>query len=173
MAATLTSHSVLLSSSPNSKLDLKTRRLRVFAKRAGPFSFGQGNSNSSDEGEAEDKKTNTNSSPFRFNFGKVADVKSLIPVVSNPSSGLSFGSSRRKDPGTVFVAGAAGQAGIRIAQSLLREGFSVRAGVPELGAAQDLARVAVKYKVSFWLLTIKLCMPLLQKQNVDLEITLI
>ncbi|KAF3443471.1 hypothetical protein FNV43_RR13153 [Rhamnella rubrinervis] len=147
MAATLTSHSVLLTSTPNSKLNLKTRRLRVFAKRAGPFSFGQRNSDSSDEGEAEGKKTSTNSSPFRFDFGKVGDVKSLIPVVSNPSPGLSFGSSRRKDPGTVFVSGAAGQAGIRIAQSLLREGFSVRAGVPDLGAAQDLARVAVKYKI--------------------------
>lgn len=146
MAAILTSHSVLLTSPPNSKLNLKTPRLRVIAKREGPFPFGLGNSNSSDEAEAEDKKS-TNSSPFKFNFGKVGDVKSLIPVASNPSSGLSFGSSRRKDPSTVFVAGATGQAGIRIAQSLLREGFSVRAGVPELGAAQELARVAVKYKV--------------------------
>jgi nucleoside-diphosphate-sugar epimerase len=44
---------------------------------------------------------------------------------------LSFGNIRRKDPGTVFVAGATGQAGIRIAQTLLREGFSVRAGAIE------------------------------------------
>lgn len=76
-------------------------------------------------------------------------MKSLIPVVSNPSSsGLSFGNARRKDPNTVFVAGATGQAGIRLAQTLLREGFSVRAGVPELDAAQELARLAAKYMVS-------------------------
>ena len=65
--------------------------------------------------------------------------------MTKPSSGLSFG--RRNDPGTVFVAGATGQAGIRIAQALLREGFSVRAGVPELAAAQELALLAAKYKV--------------------------
>ncbi|KAJ6309879.1 hypothetical protein OIU76_014759 [Salix suchowensis] len=74
-------------------------------------------------------------------------MKSLLPVVSKPSSGLSFGNFRRKDPGTVFVAGATGQAGIRIAQTLLREGFSVRAGVPQLGAAQELARLAALYKI--------------------------
>lgn len=55
---------------------------------------------------------------------------------------------RRKDPRTVFVAGATGQAGARIAQSLLRQGFNVRAGVPELAAAQELARLAAQYKVS-------------------------
>ena len=47
----------------------------------------------------------------------------------------------------MFVAGATGQAGIRISQTLLREGFSVRAGVPELGSAQELARLAAQYKV--------------------------
>lgn len=50
----------------------------------------------------------------------------------------------------MFVAGATGQAGVRIAQTLLRQGFSVRAGVPELGFAQELARLAAKYKVSFF-----------------------
>ncbi|KAJ6691822.1 PROTEIN PLASTID TRANSCRIPTIONALLY ACTIVE 16 CHLOROPLASTIC [Salix purpurea] len=88
-----------------------------------------------------------NSSPFNIDFGKVSDLKSLLPVVSKPSSGLSFGNLRRKDPGTVFVAGATGQAGVRIAQTLLREGFSVRAGVPQLGAAQELARLAALYKI--------------------------
>lgn len=83
--------------------------------------------------------------PFQFDFGNLPDVKSLIPVVKN-SPGLSFG-QRSKDPGTVFVAGATGQAGIRIAQTLLRNGFSVRAGVPDLGAAQELAQLAAKYKV--------------------------
>jgi uncharacterized protein YbjT (DUF2867 family) len=63
---------------------------------------------------------------------------------------LSFGNIRRKDPGIVFVAGATGQAGIRIAQTLLREGFSVRAGVPQLGDAQELALLAAQYKVSYF-----------------------
>lgn len=51
----------------------------------------------------------------------------------------------------MFVAGASGQAGVRIAQKLLREGFSVRAGVPELGAAQELAQLAAKYKVRIYI----------------------
>lgn len=148
MASTLTSNSFLLASAPNSRgLTLKkSPRLRVFAKGSGPFSsFRLGKS--AGEASSTEEEGEPNSSPFRFDFGKVPDVKSLIPVVSNPSSGLSFGSSRRKDSGTVFVAGATGQAGIRIAKTLLREGFTVRAGVSELGAAQELARVAAKYKV--------------------------
>ncbi|XP_050367609.1 protein PLASTID TRANSCRIPTIONALLY ACTIVE 16, chloroplastic [Argentina anserina] len=148
MAATLTSNSFVLTSSPSSRAATRRRnprRFTVFANKAGPFStFRLGKpsgKSSSDEGEPED----SNSSPFRFDFGKLPDVKSLVPVVSRPS--LSFGPSRSKDPGTVFVAGATGQAGVRIAQTLLREGFSVRAGVPELGDAQELARVASKYKI--------------------------
>lgn len=147
MASTLcSSNSFLLSSAPNSSrgLTLKTQRLRVFAKGSGPFSsFRLGKS--AGEASSSEEEGESNSSPFRFDLGKVPDVKSLIPVVSNPSPGLSFG--RRKDAGTVFVAGATGQAGIRIAQSLLREGFTVRAGVSQLGAAQELARLAAKYKV--------------------------
>ncbi|KAI3830045.1 hypothetical protein L1987_04177 [Smallanthus sonchifolius] len=136
MAPSLTANSFLLTTSPHSRLASlkKPRRLIVCAKKSG----------TSPAGDVETE----NSNPFRFNFdfGKVSDVKSLIPVVSKPSSsGTLFG--KRKDPNTVFVAGATGQAGIRIAQTLLRQGFSVRAGVPELGAAQDLARLAVNYKV--------------------------
>ena len=62
-------------------------------------------------------------------------MKILVPVVSKPFHGLSFGNLRRKDPSTVFVAGATGQAGIRIAQTLLCQGFTVRVGVSELAAA--------------------------------------
>jgi len=84
-----------------------------------------------------------------LDFGKIPDVTSLIPLPTNNSSpGFSFGNPRRKDPSTVFVAGATGQSGIRIAQTLLREGFSVRAGVPELASAQELARLAAQYKVN-------------------------
>ncbi|PON75612.1 Hopanoid-associated sugar epimerase [Parasponia andersonii] len=148
MASYLTSNSFLLSSAPNSRgLTLKTRqRLRFFAKGSGPFSsFRLGKS--AGEASSSEEEGEPTSSPFRLNFGKVPDVKSLIPVLSSPASGLSFGSPRRKDAGTVFVAGATGQAGIRIAQTLLREGFTVRAGVTELGAAQELARLAAKYKI--------------------------
>ncbi|KAI3450346.1 hypothetical protein Pfo_007011 [Paulownia fortunei] len=143
MAPTLTSNSFLLTTTPHSRITLKKHRPTVFAKKAGPFSpFGK----PTDDSSSEEGQNSGNSGPFRFDFGKLADVKSLVPVVANPSSGLNFGGQRRKDPGTVFVAGATGQAGIRIAQTLLRQGFSVRAGVPDLGAAQELARLAAKYK---------------------------
>ncbi|KAL5580936.1 hypothetical protein UlMin_013378 [Ulmus minor] len=150
-SSTLPSYSFLLTSAPNSRRNLKTHRLRVFAKQSGgPFSSfrlgkpGEASSSSSDEGEAEEK---SNFNPFNFKFGKVPDVTSLIPAVSNPSSGLSFGNPRKKDPATVFVAGATGQAGVRIVQKLLRQGFTVRAGVSDLGAAQDLARISSKYMI--------------------------
>ncbi|XP_023007046.1 protein plastid transcriptionally active 16, chloroplastic [Cucurbita maxima] len=152
MAAIINSNSFILTTAPNARrsFDNNSRRqFSVYAKSSGTFaSFRLGKSSngspSSDGAPAEDSG---NSNPYRFNFGKIPDVKSLIPVVSETSSGLSFGNSRRKDPNTVFVAGASGQAGIRLAQTLLREGFSVRAGVPELDAAQELARLAAKYKV--------------------------
>ncbi|KAJ0809293.1 putative NAD(P)-binding domain, NAD(P)-binding domain superfamily [Helianthus annuus] len=135
MAPALTANSFLLTTSPHSRLTSlkKPNRLVVCAKK----------SESSSAGDVETE--NSNGFRFGFDFGKVSDVNSLIRVVNNGSSGAVFG--KRKDPNTVFVAGATGQAGIRIAQTLLREGFSVRAGVPELGAAQDLARLAVNYKV--------------------------
>ncbi|KAK0605687.1 hypothetical protein LWI29_029625 [Acer saccharum] len=152
MAPTLSSNSFLPTTTtptPHSRLPtLRSSRLTVFAKRSGPFSsFQFGKPKEDDEESSEASPDSGNSSPFRFDFGKVPDMKSLIPVVNNPTNGLSFGNSRKKDPRTVYVAGATGQAGVRIAQSLLREGFSVRAGVPELGAAQELARLAAKYKI--------------------------
>ncbi|KAJ7980810.1 protein plastid transcriptionally active 16, chloroplastic [Quillaja saponaria] len=149
MAPTLTSKSFFLTTTPHSKLTLKNPRHAVFAKKAGPFPplrLGKPVDDSSSL-DGNQPSGSSNSNPFRFNFGKLPDVTSLIPVLSNPSSGLSLGSPRRKDPNTVFVAGATGQAGIRIAQTLLREGFSVRAGVPELDAAQELARLAANYKI--------------------------
>ncbi|KAK4849952.1 hypothetical protein QYF36_002389 [Acer negundo] len=152
MAPTLSSNSFLsttTTTTPHSRLlTLRNSRLTVFAKRSGPFSsFQFGKPKDDDEESSEGSPDSGNSSPFRFDFGKVPDMKALIPVVNNPANGLSFGNSRKKDPRTVYVAGATGQAGVRIAQSLLREGFSVRAGVPELAAAQELARLAAKYKI--------------------------
>ncbi|XP_007016331.2 PREDICTED: protein plastid transcriptionally active 16, chloroplastic [Theobroma cacao] len=143
MAPTLTSNSFLLTTTPRSRQTLTNPRFTVFAKRAGPFQLGKAK-DSPEEGQTEDSG---NSTSFRFNFGKVPDVKTLVPLVSKPSTGISFGNARRKDPATVFVAGATGQAGIRIAQTLLRQGFTVRAGVPELAAAQELARLAAQYKI--------------------------
>ncbi|XP_057483924.1 protein PLASTID TRANSCRIPTIONALLY ACTIVE 16, chloroplastic-like [Actinidia eriantha] len=144
MAHTLSSNSFLLNTTPYSRL---TPRFTVLAKRAGPipaFRFGKQAGGPSDESQGDEK---ANSNPFSLNFGKAPDMKSLIPVVGSPSSGLSFGNLRRKDPSTVFVAGATGQAGVRIAQTLLREGFTVRAGVADLGAAQELAQLAAQYKI--------------------------
>nr|GMD14132.1 protein plastid transcriptionally active 16, chloroplastic [Ipomoea batatas] len=115
--------------------------------KSGPFpSFRL--SSAGDSSGQDDQESSANSSPFRFDFGKIPDVKSLVPLSpTNPASGLSFGRQRRKDAGTVFVAGATGLAGVRIAQTLLREGFSVRAGVPDLAAAQELAVLAAQYKI--------------------------
>nr|XP_043611050.1 protein PLASTID TRANSCRIPTIONALLY ACTIVE 16, chloroplastic [Erigeron canadensis] len=136
MAPALTANSFLLTATTHSSLSSRKnpKRLITCAKKA-------------DAGGADSEVENGNRFKFNFDFGKVSDMKSLIPVMSNPSAsgGTLFG--KRKDPNTVFVAGATGQAGIRIAQTLLREGFSVRAGVTELGAAQELARLAVNYKV--------------------------
>ncbi|KAK7821017.1 protein plastid transcriptionally active 16 [Quercus suber] len=153
MAPTLTSNSFLLNTTPHSRLTFQKKRLTIFAKQAGPFPslrFGKNNRPSSSEEPQAQPDDSANTNPLRFNFGKIPDVKSLIPAVNNPSTALSFGNQRRKDPGTVFVAGATGQAGIRIAQMLLREGFIVRAGVPELGSAQELARLAAQYKIRLY-----------------------
>lgn len=106
----------------------RPRQLTVFAKNDSSSSSSSG----------------TSFNPLQLNWGNISEVKSLIPVVSNP---LTFGGARLKDAGTVFVAGATGQVGVRVAQMLLREGFRVRAGVPDLGAAQDLARFASDYKI--------------------------
>jgi hypothetical protein len=57
------------------------------------------------------------------------------------------GGKGRKDSQTVFVAGATRQAGIRVAQKLLRQGFAVRAGVLDLASAQELARLAAAYRL--------------------------
>ncbi|KAK3018623.1 hypothetical protein RJ639_003492 [Escallonia herrerae] len=147
MAPTLTSNSFPYTTTPHTRPTLKNQRLTVFAKNAGPFSpFRLGKSTEDSSSEEDQAEKPAKSGPFRFDFGKLPDVKALIPVVTNPTSGLSF-NQRRKDPGTVFVAGATGQAGVRISQMLLREGFSVRAGVSELGAAQELARFAATYKI--------------------------
>lgn len=137
---------------------VRAPRLTISAKRASLFpSFGPGSeaAGSEEDGTAADDGSSPSIgfAPFgKFSFRKIPDVKSLVPVVSGQTSpGLSFGNPRRKDPNTVFVAGASGQAGVRIAQKLLREGFSVRAGVPELGAAQELAQLAAKYKVRIYI----------------------
>ncbi|KAF3672409.1 hypothetical protein FXO38_06118 [Capsicum annuum] len=75
---------------------------------------------------------------FSFAFGVVDEENDDRWICPNTSSGLSFGRQRAKDPGAMFVAGATRQASIRIAQVLLREGYSVRARVSDLGAAQEL-----------------------------------
>uniref|UniRef100_A0ACD5TJY5 Uncharacterized protein n=1 Tax=Avena sativa TaxID=4498 RepID=A0ACD5TJY5_AVESA len=85
--------------------------------------------------------------PFFVDFsGKFTDAKSLIPAFPSQATGSLFAAGRgKKDPQSVFVAGATGQTGVRIAQTLLRQGFSVRAGVPDLASAQELARLAAAY----------------------------
>lgn len=96
------------------------------------------------DSSAADDATGPNKRPNLFaDFG---NAKSLIQAF--PSQSLFAGGGRgRKDPQTVFVAGATGQAGVRIAQTLLRQGFAVRAGVPDLASAQELARLAAAYRL--------------------------
>lgn len=142
MASSSTSFPLTIAPPQGVRFNRRKPRLTVWAKQT---AFQLGKTKGDDDSEGKPKGKN----PFQFDFGKLPDIKSLIPVVSNPSTGLVFGNNRKKDPGTIFVAGATGQAGIRIAQTLLQRGFSVRAGVPDLGAAQDLARVAATYKVRF------------------------
>ncbi|XP_074290374.1 protein PLASTID TRANSCRIPTIONALLY ACTIVE 16, chloroplastic [Silene latifolia] len=131
MAASVSSsNSFLLTTTYRSKLrnSKNPRQLTVFAKKTPTSS-----------------ETETRTNPFQFDWGKISDVKSLIPSVRTPPA---FGGpGRQKDSGTVFVAGATGLAGVHIAQMLLREGYKVRAGVPDLGAAQELARFALDYKI--------------------------
>ncbi|KAG9454579.1 hypothetical protein H6P81_007483 [Aristolochia fimbriata] len=145
MAPTLTSNTFLLTTPLPSKTAAKSVRPTgvVFAIPNSPFpSFRVGKREDDSGDESEGVKGGSNG--FALDFGKMPDMKSLVPVVSQPST---FGIARRKDPRTVFVAGATGQAGVRIAQTLLRQGFAVRAGVPELAAAQELARLAAQYKL--------------------------
>ncbi|XP_058109520.1 protein PLASTID TRANSCRIPTIONALLY ACTIVE 16, chloroplastic [Magnolia sinica] len=147
MASTLTSNS-FLTTTPRSRLAVKSRKpgRPIFAK----FNFRIGkrdSGSSSTDDENQSTESDKRKKPFFFDFGKIPDMKSLVPVVSQPSTALSFGNSRRKDPRTVFIAGATGQFGIRIVPTLLRQGFAVRAGVPELSSAQELARLAAKYKI--------------------------
>lgn len=152
MVPTLTSNSSLIpttTTTPHSRLTFRNPiRFNVYAKKSGGSfpSFGLGKPKDEEKDQSNGSVNSNN--PFGFNFGKLPDVTSLIPVGNgNSAPGFSFGSPRRKDSSTVFVAGATGQAGIRIAQTLLREGFSVRAGVPQLGSAQELARLAAQYKI--------------------------
>ncbi|XP_047045141.1 protein PLASTID TRANSCRIPTIONALLY ACTIVE 16, chloroplastic [Lolium rigidum] len=89
----------------------------------------------------------TKKKPFFVDFtGKFTEAKALIPAFPSPATGSLFAGGRgKKDAQTVFVAGATGQTGVRIAQTLLRQGFAVRAGVPDLASAQELARLAAAY----------------------------
>ncbi|KZV43894.1 protein TIC 62, chloroplastic-like [Dorcoceras hygrometricum] len=127
----LPSNSLILPCTPLPTFIFKNPRLFAFAKK----------------GDDSPAKDTGNSTPFRFDFGNLPNVQSLVPAVASKPSSSDLSFVRRKDPGTVFVAGATGQAGIRIAQTLLLQGFSVRAGVPDIGAAQELAQLAVKYKI--------------------------
>ncbi|KAL3678697.1 hypothetical protein R1sor_021653 [Riccia sorocarpa] len=78
-----------------------------------------------------------------------ASSTSLVPIEKGTLAlqSLQFGRGRRVDPKTVFVAGATGQIGARIAQQLLQAGFAVRGGVPDLYVAQQLAEFATQYGV--------------------------
>ncbi|KAG0484134.1 hypothetical protein HPP92_012218 [Vanilla planifolia] len=148
MDLAITSNSFRLASCPPSKFNSRSsRRLSAvsFAKQQGsPFSFGKRSRTA--ETENADASPTDKPNSFFFDLGKLSFPKSsLVPAVA-PSSTSLFAVPRRKDPNTVFVAGATGQSGARIVLALLRMGFNVRAGVPDLTAAQELARLAAAYR---------------------------
>ncbi|KAJ6819160.1 protein plastid transcriptionally active 16, chloroplastic [Iris pallida] len=146
MAPALSYHPFRLvtSSSPHSRSDSRAAARQSVKVRARQNLFGFGNPDKPSEGEAGPGKSEKRKPSF---FDYVPGAESLIPAVSVPSTSLFAGAARRKDPNTVFVAGATGQSGARIAQMLLRQGFAVRAGVSDLASAQELARVAATYKL--------------------------
>ena len=88
MAPTLTSsNSFLLNTTPCLRLIVKNPRFNVFAKKAGPFPpFQLGKSKDENSSNESSNGDSGNSNPFPFNFGKVRDVTSLIPVVSSPGT---------------------------------------------------------------------------------------
>ncbi|PKU79183.1 Protein TIC 62, chloroplastic [Dendrobium catenatum] len=122
MAPALTSHSFRLITTRHPKFEPRTSpkpSTPIFCRKPNPTS----------------SETNK---PNRFFFD--------LPKLPDPKSTSLFSIRIRKDPNTVFVAGATGQSGARIVLTLLRQGFSVRAGVPDIASAQDLARLAAAYR---------------------------
>eukprot|EP00271_Cylindrocystis_brebissonii_P013276 TRINITY_DN32999_c0_g1_i1.p1 TRINITY_DN32999_c0_g1~~TRINITY_DN32999_c0_g1_i1.p1 ORF type:complete len:594 (+),score=143.11 TRINITY_DN32999_c0_g1_i1:93-1874(+) len=77
---------------------------------------------------------------------KATSAGSSLALIPKSLPGVQlFGRGRKADPNTIFVAGADGQTGSRITLELLREGFKVRAGVPDLREALKLAELASTY----------------------------
>ncbi|KAL5991779.1 hypothetical protein ACLOJK_012690 [Asimina triloba] len=150
MAPTLTSNSFLLTTAPPSRLSLRSPRTAQQQPILAKLNFRIGKQDpGGSSGQTQSGESGKSKKPFFFDvdLSKIPDLKSVVPAVPQPSTALSFGGIRRKDPRTVFVAWATGQAGVRITQKLLRQGFAVRAGVPQLDAAQELARLAASYKI--------------------------
>ncbi|KAF3788189.1 plastid transcriptionally active 16 protein [Nymphaea thermarum] len=149
MAHSLGSNSFLLNPSHRSSLPSKNHRRSSFISAAAPkrgisfppFRLGKQGDGEPGEGSKQEASEKGRKNPFNFGNVNVPDVQALIPI--SQASAL----TRRKDSQTVFVAGATGQAGVRITQTLLRQGYKVRAGVQDLGFAQELARIAANYKI--------------------------
>ena len=103
----------------------------------------------------------------KFSEGAGVNSGALVPIANVFGSRLSNGSSKRRDPNMVFVAGATGQTGARISQKLLRQGLNVRGGVRDIYVAQQLAEFATQYGVSglcSWHLRVK------EEERVGMEI---
>ncbi|PKA61928.1 Protein TIC 62, chloroplastic [Apostasia shenzhenica] len=146
MAPALTSNSFRLASSSLDHRPSSKNSAIVHARQQGsPFRFGR-RSNQTSPDTSPDNDSGGKPNRFFFDLGKLSEPKSLVPVITAPSSSL-FSNRRRKDPNTVYVAGATGQSGARIVLTLLHKGFAVRAGVPELSFAQELASLAAAYKL--------------------------
>eukprot|EP01018_Ginkgo_biloba_P034170 Gb_02666 [translate_table: standard] len=140
---------------PNSKIPSKYNAQRLCIVTAQQSSFlkklnlGFNKENESDSNVPSDGDEDDNPPRQRFKFGTFSSktMEKGSVVLRNQSAPFSFGRLRQQDARTVFVAGATGQFGARISQMLLRAGFIVRAAVPDLLLAQQLAQFATEYKI--------------------------
>lgn len=146
MAPALTSNSFVRSPGLRSKFDRSPKPSTITYARQNIFGLGKTKDTPEEDESVQQPADNWKKFKTFFADIELPNANSLIPVVNASSTSL-LTSRRKKEPQTVFVAGATGQAGIRIAQTLLRQGFTVRAGVPDLASAQELARIATTYKV--------------------------
>lgn len=115
MAPALTSPSFRLYWKPELKSIRATTTTAAAQTRQNLVSFGKpmGDGSSSEEAKELDGATDK-ANRFFIDLRKIPDAKSLVSVVTSPSTSL-FASPRGKDTPTVSVAGATGQAGARIA----------------------------------------------------------
>eukprot|EP00899_Mesostigma_viride_P010259 jgi/Mesvir1/19234/Mv01205-RA.5 len=80
--------------------------------------------------------------------GTQVKVAGTQVVAKKPAGTVAlFGAFGRGDPKTVFVAGALGQTGVRVARALLQQGYKVRAGVTDAELAESVLNAAMSLEL--------------------------